>query len=698
MISYKVDDRNIGVLTIDHPGKPLNVLSFAYIQELDDLFDRLAAPDNRPVGLVIISGKPDNFIVGADIKDFLGFKTAADGAEASGHGQRIFGLIAALPFPTVAAINGTCLGAGLELALNCTSRLVTDHPKTALGLPEVKLGLLPGASGCTLLPRLVGLQAALDMMLTGKNVYPYKAHKIGLADEIVSAPALLEVAKERVLQLAAGQAVTVKRKKPLIARLLDGPLKPVVYRVARKQVLKQTGGHYPAPLEILKVVRRSLGRKLPVALEQEAEGFGRLTATPEHKALTHVFFAGSGRQKLPAEPVAVSHLGVLGAGLMGAGIATVALDKGLTVRHKDIDYQALGRARGHIQKYFHGRVKRRILTRREAGLILTHYSPTTDYSGFGRVEMVIEAAFEDLELKRRLIAELEAVVLPETVIATNTSSLPIAQVAAGAKRPERIIGMHFFSPVEKMPLVEVITSKATNAQTLATTVKLGRRLGKTMIVVQDSPGFYVNRILTPYLNETFHLLEDGIPVDQLDRHARRMGMPIGPCALLDEVGLDVAGKVAGVMVGLIGKRLEMTDHNRRFLDDERLGRKNGRGFYLYDKGKRRGVDKSIYGLLSNPQRRDISFQETMQRLIGALLNEAAYALDEGLIESPAEGDIGAIYGFGYPPFRGGPFWAMDQVGLPAIVEQLQQLAKKHGPRFTPAPGLVKMADANQQYI
>ena len=227
---------------------------------------------------------------------------------------------------------------------------------------------------------------------------------------------------------------------------------------------------------------------------------------------------------------------------------------------------------------------------------------------------------------------------------------------------------------------------------------MGRKLGKTVIVVKDSPGFFVNRILTPYLNETFKLLEDGIPVDLLDRHARRMGMPIGPCALLDEVGLDVAGMVAGVMAPFIGKRLEMTDHNRRFLDDGRLGRKNGRGLYRYENGKRQGVDKSVYNLLSNPRRREISFGETMRRLFGALLNEAAYALDEGLIDGPAEGDIGAIYGFGYPPFKGGPFWAMDQVGLPAIVEQLQQLTQKHGPRFTPAPGLVKMADANQKYI
>ncbi|MCH7938631.1 MAG: enoyl-CoA hydratase/isomerase family protein [Candidatus Marinimicrobia bacterium] len=705
MISYQVDDRNIGVLTLDHPHKPLNILSAASFEELERLLTGLAlggptgspGQDRPPVGLIIISGKADNFIVGADIKVFAGFRTAADGVQASRQGQRIFGLFAALPFPTVAAINGTCLGGGLELALNCTSRLISDHPKTALGFPEVKLGLLPGASGCTLLPRLVGLQAALDMMLTGKNVYPYKALKIGLADEIVSAPALLGAAKERVLQLSAGRVVIAKRRKPLVARLLDGPLKPVVYRVARKQVLKQTGGRYPAPLEILKVVRRSLGRRLPAALELEAEGFGRLSATAQHKALTHVFFAGSGKGKLPAEPVAVSRLGVLGAGLMGTGIATVALDKGITVRHKDIDYQALGRARGHIQKYFQGRVKKRILASRETGLTLTHYSPTTDYSGFGRVEVVIEAAFEDLELKRHLIAELEAVVAPETVIATNTSSLPIAQVAAGAQHPERIIGMHFFSPVEKMPLVEVITSKATNALTLATTVKLGRRLGKTVIVAQDSPGFYINRILTPYLNETFKLLEDGIPVDLLDRHVRRMGLPVGPCTLLDEVGLDVAGRVAGVMAPFIGRRLEMTDHNQRFTEDGRLGRKNGHGFYTYSQGKKGPVDAAVYQLLDHPQRRTIPYEQVRDRLLGALYNEAAYCLDEGLIDSASAGDVGAIYGFGFPPFLGGPYWAMDQLGLPALVEQLSRLAQEHGSRFTPAPPLVKRAAAGEWY-
>ncbi len=698
MIHYDIGDDAIAVVTIDHPDEPLNILSFQAVQRLGEVLDELAAKDDpRPVGVVFISGKADNFIVGIDIKDFLGFETAEQAAEASRQGQRIFGKIADLPFPSVAAINGTCLGGGLELALCCTSRIITDHPRTALGLPEVKLGLLAGAGGSQHLPRQVGLSAALDMMLTGKNVYPYKARKLGLADEIVSPGVLLEAAKKRVLRLAGGERPS-RKKRPLMTRALDGPLKPLVYRAARRRVLAQTRGNYPAPLEILKVVRKGLGRSLARGLEWEAEGFGRLALTPEHRALTHVYFAGrASKTALKAEPVAVRQVGVLGGGLMGAGIATVCLDKGLTVRQKDLSFDALARSRAYIQRYFDGRAKRHIISRREAGLTLTRYSATTGYTGFQRAQVAIEAVFEDLELKQRIIADLEALVPPETVIASNTSSIPITEIAAGAEHPERIIGMHFFSPVEKMPLLEIITSTYTNEQTLATAVALGRRLGKTVIVAKDSPGFYINRIFTPYLNEAFKLLEDGLSIDDLDRFAQRMGFPVGPCTVLDEIGLDVADKVAGVMVAFFGERVESTDHNLRFMQDNRLGRKNGRGFYVYEGGKRGKADKSVYQLLDNPQRRDIPYEEVRDRLLGIILNEAAYALAEGLIENASVGDIGAIYGFGFPPFLGGPYWAMDQIGLVAFTEQLQRLAERHGRRFAPAPGLVQRAEVGENY-
>ncbi|MFB0516731.1 MAG: 3-hydroxyacyl-CoA dehydrogenase NAD-binding domain-containing protein, partial [Candidatus Neomarinimicrobiota bacterium] len=415
-------------------------------------------------------------------------------------------------------------------------------------------------------------------------------------------------------------------------------------------------------------------------------------------ALVHVFFAErAGRAELKAEPQPVRQVGILGGGLMGSGIATVCLDKGYTVRQKDLDCDALAKSRAYIQRYFDGRVKRHIVSWREAGLLLTHYSAATDYSGFRQAQVIIEAVFEELGLKRALVADLEGLVSPETVIATNTSSIPIAKIAEGAQHPERIIGMHFFSPVEKMPLLEVITSAYTNEQTLATAVGLGRKLGKTVIVVKDSPGFFVNRILTPYLNEAFKLLEDGIAVDALDRYARRMGFPVGPGTLLDEVGLDVAGKVAGVMAAFIGERLEMSDHNRRFTEDNRLGRKNGRGFYTYEGGKKGQVDRSVYRLFENPRRRTIPYEEVRERLLASILNEAAYALEEGVIANASVGDTGAIYGFGFPPFLGGPYWALDQIGLAAFVDQLRRLADRHGGRFTPALDLVRRAEAGVRY-
>jgi 3-hydroxyacyl-CoA dehydrogenase/enoyl-CoA hydratase/3-hydroxybutyryl-CoA epimerase len=660
MITYEIDSQGIVVVTINNPDESLNILSFAAFQEFSEILDDVAGlKDPVPAGLVLISGKDSNFIVGANIKDFT-FDSAQQAEAASRAGQ--------------------------------------DHPKTVLSLPEVKLGLIPGTGGSQNLPRLVGVQAALDMLLTGKNIYPYKARKIGLADEIVNPGVLLTAAKTRVLRLARGEAGRSKSKRSLMMRALDGPLKFIVYRTARKRVLGQTKGNYPAPLEILGAVKKGLGKRLSKGLEIESKVWGRLTMTSEHRALTHVFFSErTSRHKLVTEPHAVSQVGILGGGLMGAGIATIALDKGFTVRQKDLDYDALAKSRAHIQSYFQGRVKRHILKRREADIILTHYSTATDYSGFLRSHAVIEAVFEDLDVKHRIIAELEGIMAPETVIATNTSSLPITKIAEQAKHPERIVGMHFFSPVERMPLLEITVSKHTNDQTLATAVSLGRKLGKTVIVVKDSPGFYINRILTPYFNESMKLLEEGLTITELDRYAERMGFPIGPCAVMDEVGLDVADKVARVMVAFFGERAEATDLNQRLMEDNRLGHKNERGFYTYAVGHRAEEDKSLYQLLDNPRRRPIPYEEVRERLLSIILHEAAHVLEDGIIDSPYVGDTGAIYGFGFPPFLGGPFWAMDRIGLPAFVEQLQRLSEQHGPRFTPAAGLIRRAEQGEAY-
>ena len=439
--------------------------------------------------------------------------------------------------------------------------------------------------------------------------------------------------------------------------------------------------------------------KLDRGLQREAAAFGPLGVSPESRALVHVFLAGNGGlPEVGAAPQEVAQLGILGAGLMGSGIGMVALEKGLTVRHKDVSLEALGRAGKAIHHYIGQRVKKGIIQRQDAVAILSRYSPSTDYSGFGRVQAVVEAVYENLDLKRQMIAGLEDVLDETAMIATNTSSLPIGAVAEGARHPERIIGMHFFSPVEKMPLLEIITSSSTNEATLATALALGQRLGKKIIVVKDIPGFYINRILSPYLSETFKLLADGVRVTELDRIVTGMGFPVGPCTLIDEVGIDVLGMVLGVMMPFVGERLQMQDMAGRFSADNRRGRKNGRGFYSYIDGQRKGEDPTVYELFDRPEQRKVPQAEVRQRLLYGILNEAAYALQEGVITGPADGDTGAIYGFGYPPFMGGPFWTMDRIGLPALVASLRKLQDDHGSRFEPAPDLLERAVKGKSYF
>ena len=696
MVEVTLGSDGIAVISLNDPDHPLNILSVAAIEsfseKLDDLTDMLGPP---PLGLIITSGKSDNFIVGIDIKELSSIENEAAYAEGSRNLQAVFGKIAAFPFPTVAAINGTCMGGGTEIALNCTFRVITDHPDTTLALPEVKLGLLPGATGSQLLPRLVGIQAALEMMLTGKKIYPARALKMGLVDEIATPATLMEASRALILKGQSGR----RRRKGPGRWLLDGPLRALVFARAKKQVLKTTGGLHPAPLAIVELVKKTAGVRLEKGLTHEALFFGALGASAEHQALTHLFFAGSGnRAQVAGEPAAVHQMGIVGAGLMGSGIAKAALESGITVRQKDISWEALAKASQSVHRHFSGKVRKKIMRQRDATAHLGRYSSTTDYSGFAHGQVNLEAAFEEIDIKRQLVAELEKVMPDSAVIASNTSSLSIEAIAAGARHPERIVGMHFFSPVEKMPLLEVIASPATNADTLATAVALGRRMGKTVLLVKDSPGFYVNRVLTPYLSETFKLLQEGAAIEQVDAAARALGFPIGPCALLDEVGLDIIGKVMESMTPFLGERLELENVVTRLIDDGRLGRKNGRGFYNYSGGKRGAADEAIYTLLGAAQRKKIPQEGALQRLHYALLNEAAHALEEGVIDDPTSGDMGAVYGCGYPPHLGGPFWTMDRLGIGEVVETLGRLAQRHGPRFTPAHALTALGQSGETYF
>jgi 3-hydroxyacyl-CoA dehydrogenase / enoyl-CoA hydratase / 3-hydroxybutyryl-CoA epimerase len=697
-------DNGVAVISFNLPGEPVNKLSAAARVELEALLIGLRdRPDTRAV--VLISGKPDNFIAGADIEEFTSL-TSQDAAERlSFEGQETVSRVETFHKPIVAAIHGACLGGGLELALACHYRIATDHPKTQLGLPEVQLGLIPGAGGCQRLPRLIGARAALDMILAGKSERASKALRLGLVDEVVPSSILRQVAVDAANRLVRDGLPQRTRRGGVAGLMLDrtSPGRRLVYRAARKQVLKKTAGHYPAPLAALEAVRVGLEQGITAGLAEEHRAFGELAVGEVSRKLVQIFFATTALKKddgVPpgtATPRQIRRLAIVGSGFMGAGIAgTAVLNVEVDTRLKDADLARVGKGLNTAGKLLKERLERRRLTRPQYQRLSALLSGSADYRGFNRADLVIEAVFEDLEVKRKVLSEVESVVRPDTIFATNTSTIPIRHIAELARRPERILGMHFFSPVERMPLLEVIPTAATAPDTLVTAVRFGRRMGKTVIVVADRPGFWVNRILSPYLNEAGHLLQEGVPIEVLDSTMTRFGFPVGPVALLDEVGLDVAEKAGSVMHEAFGERMKPAGAMSRMLGATRLGRKNGRGFYRYREGHKAGVDKSVYPLLG-VRPTDANADLVERRLVYSMLNEAAMACSENVVRSARDADIGAIFGIGFPAFRGGPLRMIDDLGAGRVVETLYQLQEQFGERFRPAAALLDMSRRSGRY-
>ena len=728
-LGWHVED-GVAVITYDLPDSAVNTLSPETGEVFAALLSRAEkAPEVKAV--VFISGKKDSFVAGANIEMIQAVRTAAEATALSRQGQQGFDRLEAFPKPVVAAIHGACLGGGLEWALACQYRVATDSPKTVLALPEVQLGLLPGAGGTQRLPALIGVQAALDLILTGKNVKPSKARKLGLVDEVVPAPILRAVALRRARELAEGtlkverphglKAVT--KAKGLVGvlqglaskelwtgvALEDNPLgRRVLFDQARKQLRKKTRGHYPAPEKALEAVRIGVEQGRAAGLEAESRFFGELAVTDVSRRLVELFFATtalkkeSGTSNPEVKPREVKHVGMLGGGLMGGGIAYVtAALQGVSVRIKDKDDAGVGRALKQVQSIFDERVKRRSLTWREAVAQAARVSAGTDYSGFKRADLVVEAVFEDLALKHRVIAEVEAVTRPDCIFASNTSSIPITELAKGSRRPEQLIGMHYFSPVHKMPLLEIITHKGTADWVTATCVEVGRKQGKTVIVVNDGPGFYTSRILAPYMNEAAHLLAEGADIVALDKALVDFGFPVGPITLLDEVGIDVAYKVGPIMEAAFGKRMAAPKGLEKVVADGRLGRKNQKGFYLYGgkgKGKKKEVDVSVYDLLPHGrERKSLEAREMAERCALQMVNEAIRCLGEGILRSARDGDVGAIFGLGFPPFLGGPFRYADSMGPAELLRRLEHFQDKYGERFTPAPALVEAVKAHRTF-
>jgi 3-hydroxyacyl-CoA dehydrogenase/enoyl-CoA hydratase/carnithine racemase len=693
-IEKRID--GIAIITLDHPSKPVNTLSPLVVAEFNDTVMPVLEDDNVR-GMVVVSAKTDTFIAGADLEVIEGLDETEISA-MSRDGNALLERIFTSHKPIVAAVHGAALGGGLEVALACHYILATADPKTVLAQSEVMLGLLPAGGGTQRLVERVGLIAALPMLLTGKRVRARRAKKMGLVDEITTPGGLAETGARAALALADGKLKRRPRKKRWMDRLVvTPPGRELVLRAARKQVARRTRGLYPAPPAILDCVETGLKQGRTAGLARESEYFGKLAVSPVSRNLVRLFHAMNEVKKpIDGEPGReVARLGVLGGGFMGAGVASVSL--GLCpVVVRDISGEVLGTAAktvddGLRRQVASGAISKVVADKRRSRLLLT--TAGDDLKG---ADMVIEAVFEDLELKRRVLAEIEDLVGADAVFASNTSALPIADIAAEARHPERVLGMHYFSPVPKMPLLEIVVSEATAPWAVATARKFGIAQGKTCIVVEDGPGFYTTRILAPYLNEAVLLVEEGARIEDVDRAMKDFGYPVGPLALVDEVGIDVAAHVARDIGRAFAHRgLESSEAMPSLLDAGFEGRKNRRGFYLYPKKKKKGpkpVNPEVYRILGGAARREVEASEIQDRLALLMINEAVHCLGEGVISSPRDGDLGAILGLGFPPFLGGPFRHVDTLGKGAVATRLEDFATRYGKRFDPAGALSEVVE------
>jgi len=708
------DDGSVWI-GFDVPGHRLNVLTAGVLEELAAALDEIEA--GEPVsGLVLHSTRPGGFFAGADLDRLQRLLEASSAGDASAEataitdaGRRLFGRCSAMPWPSLAIIDGICLGGGLELALGCDMRLASDRPETRLGLPEVKLGLLPAWGGTVRLPRLIGPGPAIELIASGEPVDADAAVRMGLVDACVPPESLIDSA---AVLLARGRRddLAARRSRLAAAVPLDPQEREFLEGVASAVILARTGGHYPAPPTIVETILAGIAVDAEHAAAIESRAFARLAASPQARELLHVFRLGewnkrdsgvdAARDRRAGEPLEVATAGVVGGGIMGGGIAARHLRSGFDVALVDNSPAALARSLPAVLEEAAWDRTARGVDRSRALALAGRLRSGTQLELLADAEIVIESVLEKLDVKREVLARLEEVVAAQAVLASNTSTNPIARLAEPLQDPSRLCGMHFFNPVRRMMLVEVVRGPDTSDRTIATAVAHAKRLGKCPIVVRDSPGFLVNRILMPYLHEAVELVREGVPVTRIDRVARGFGMPMGPIELYDMIGLDTAFYAGLVMHEAFGERIEASPLIPALVKAGRLGRKSGSGFYRYvaGSGRPRGQDAEVAGLIEPyaVEPRSWSDDEIVDRLVVPMVLEAALALDERIVRDPRDIDLGVIHGLGFPPFRGGLLAWADSLGGDAILRRLEPFADL-GPRMQAPDRLRTMAAAGGRF-
>jgi 3-hydroxyacyl-CoA dehydrogenase/enoyl-CoA hydratase/3-hydroxybutyryl-CoA epimerase len=690
----------LATLLFDLPGKRANIFSVDVLAELEQVVAELA--DRRDISaLVLLSGKEGTFIAGADIEQIAQVADPAIAEAFSRRGQTVFTAWEALPFPTVAAIRGGCLGGGTELALACSHVVVSDRSSVRISLPEVRLGILPAWGGCTRLPRRVGIAAALDMVLTGKGIAPRKALKMGFADALVPDAQFLATVRDLALGWRDGRRKAAERPDMKELLLERNPLgRHLLFDQARKRTLEETRGNYPAPLRAIEVVRIGVEQGARAGFDAEARAAGELATTTVCKNLVNLFRLGEEAKKAPLAAGGtarrVDKVAILGAGVMGGGIAQlVAAEAKVPVRLRDVKPEALALGMQHAAERFRSAVSRGRMDPVEARRRMALLRPTLALSGLGDTDLVIEAVVENLEVKKAVFAEAAAQVPAGAILASNTSSLPVGEI--GERVPDRgaVVGMHFFNPVHRMPLVEVIAGEQTSADAVETVAAFARRLGKTPVRVADRPGFLVNRLLGFYMVEALWLLHEGQRIEEIDQAMVAWGMPMGPVALIDEVGIDVAVKVAHVLGAAFSPRLPAPPWAEELAEPDRLGAKTKKGLYRYDDdGRRAGPDPVVYTVIPDGGRGSAADPSRLvDRMVLRMVDEAARCLAEGVVGSPDELDLAMVYGTGFPPFRGGLCRWADQQGVGRLVVELERLSAAVGERFEPSHALREAASA-----